>query len=301
MSMLGSIIGDIVGSTFELENNRSQFFEFFRKNARFTDDTIMIISTMNILMESENINIDIHDKNTLIEQLNNYKNYEDEHFPSVSPETCLMELKAFCYSFYNSGYNTFFQLWLENGISNPYYSYGNGGLVRLSPIALWGYKKGWSKLKTINTGLVINNITHNHPLAQKMAEIYVGLLYELCLMKDSPDFDKINFSNTYAKNYGLDTTCTRQYYLINNEYNCNSKHSLELVLNCLRESNSFESYLANIVSCGGDTDTYCAIGGAIGEVIWGIPVDIKNKVRTYFPGYSSNLLKYIDKYYSHLE
>ena len=295
--MLGAIIGDIVGSTFELENNRSQFFEFFRKNGHFTDDSILIISTISLLINSESIIIDEHDKNTLIEQLNNYKIYEDEHFPLISPELSLMEIKAFSYSFYNSGYNTYFQMWLENGSSKPYYSYGNGGLVRLVPIALWGYKKGWSKLKTINTGLAINNITHNHPLAQKMAELYVGLLYELCSTKSLSDFEKIKICNNYAKQYDLDTSCTRQFYLINQDYNCNSKTSLELVLNCLRESNGFESYISNIVSCGGDTDTYCALGGAIGEIIWGIPDDMKNKVRTNFQGYSSNLLKYIDKYY----
>ena len=35
--MWGAIIGDIIGSTFEAENNRSPYFELFRKNARFTE------------------------------------------------------------------------------------------------------------------------------------------------------------------------------------------------------------------------------------------------------------------------
>ena len=38
--MWGAIIGDIIGSTFESENNRTRYFELFRKNARFTDDTV---------------------------------------------------------------------------------------------------------------------------------------------------------------------------------------------------------------------------------------------------------------------
>lgn len=299
--MWGSIIGDIIGSTFSLENHRSIYFEQFRKNAKFTDDSIMNIATMSILIKSEDLDLNDNDKKMLETQLNGYKSYESEDFPNISPELTIMELKAFCYTFYNSGFNVLFHSWLENGSSKPYFSYGNGALTRLGPVAFWGHSKGWSKLKTINTALAINNITHNHRVAQKMAEIYIGLIYELLNIQSLSLNEKKDFIFSYIKDFELDTSSTVQYYLINNEYDCSAKKSLEIVLNAFRESNSFENHLSLVVSCGGNTDTYCSIAGAFAEAIWGYPDDMKEKAIPYFNGYSFKLVNYINDFYIKLK
>lgn len=39
--MLGAIVGDIVGSVYEWDNIKSKDFPLFRKDCRFTDDTVM--------------------------------------------------------------------------------------------------------------------------------------------------------------------------------------------------------------------------------------------------------------------
>ncbi len=38
--MLGSIVGDIVGSVYEFDNHKSKDFPLFREDSKFTDDTM---------------------------------------------------------------------------------------------------------------------------------------------------------------------------------------------------------------------------------------------------------------------
>ena len=50
--MIGTIIGDIVGSRFEFNNYRSKNFELFTKECRVTDDSIMTLAVAKAFMES---------------------------------------------------------------------------------------------------------------------------------------------------------------------------------------------------------------------------------------------------------
>ena len=51
--MIGAIIGDIVGSRFEFNNNRSKNFELFTNECNVTDDSIMTIAVAKAIMETE--------------------------------------------------------------------------------------------------------------------------------------------------------------------------------------------------------------------------------------------------------
>ena len=50
MSMLGAIIGDIVGSTREWHNIKTEEFEMVPRGSRFTDDTVMTLAVAEWLM-----------------------------------------------------------------------------------------------------------------------------------------------------------------------------------------------------------------------------------------------------------
>lgn len=43
--MLGSIIGDIVGSIYEFDNIKTKDFPFFSMRMEYTDDSILTIAT----------------------------------------------------------------------------------------------------------------------------------------------------------------------------------------------------------------------------------------------------------------
>ena len=48
--MLGSIIGDIVGSIYEFGNIKTKEFDFFSDNCSYTDDSILTLATADWLL-----------------------------------------------------------------------------------------------------------------------------------------------------------------------------------------------------------------------------------------------------------
>ena len=52
--LLGTIIGDISGSRFEILNTKNRNFEFFHKNCRFTDDSVMTLAIAKAFLKSNN-------------------------------------------------------------------------------------------------------------------------------------------------------------------------------------------------------------------------------------------------------
>ena len=44
--MYGAVFGDIIGSTYELHNVKTEQFELFRAGSTFTDDTVMSIAVV---------------------------------------------------------------------------------------------------------------------------------------------------------------------------------------------------------------------------------------------------------------
>jgi type I restriction enzyme M protein len=51
--MLGAIIGDIIGSRFKFNNNKSKDFDLFTEDCFVTDDSIMILAIAEEVMETE--------------------------------------------------------------------------------------------------------------------------------------------------------------------------------------------------------------------------------------------------------
>ena len=49
--MLGSIIGDIVGSIYEFHNIKTKDFPFFSERCGYTDDSILTIATAKWILE----------------------------------------------------------------------------------------------------------------------------------------------------------------------------------------------------------------------------------------------------------
>ena len=49
--MIGTIVGDIVGSIYEWHNIKTKDFPFFGDNCTFTDDTVMVVATADAIMK----------------------------------------------------------------------------------------------------------------------------------------------------------------------------------------------------------------------------------------------------------
>ena len=50
--LLGTIIGDISGSRFEILSTKNRDFEFFHKNCQFTDDSVMTLAIAKAFLDA---------------------------------------------------------------------------------------------------------------------------------------------------------------------------------------------------------------------------------------------------------
>ena len=50
--MIGAIIGDIIGSRFEINNIKSKDFELFTEESSYTDDTVLTVAIADSILNS---------------------------------------------------------------------------------------------------------------------------------------------------------------------------------------------------------------------------------------------------------
>lgn len=103
--MIGAIIGDIVGSTYEFHNTQNYDFELFPQGSSFTDDTVCTIAIADAILRG------IQYRDSLIEWCRKYPH------PKGS-------------------YGASFSRWIYD--PQPYDSFGNGAAMRVSPIG-WAF------------------------------------------------------------------------------------------------------------------------------------------------------------------
>ncbi len=268
--MFGSIIGDIVGSTFEVENHRSKFFELFRKDARFTDETILVVAVSDILLNWENIAI------------NQRKDY------------VYKTLRSWCALYLNRGFGSLFNQWIITGKNQPYKSYGNNALARITPLIVYAKNKQLSLTEVLAIGKELTEVTHNTEEAIDCVSCLLEISYRIC-NEDKKQYKKI-INETLVK-YDVCELKSLEDFQIYLDYDVTSKTTLSVVLACVLESDSFEDCLRNVVSVGGDTDTYCSIAGALSEIIWGVEQDTLDKIDIYFRKHDKDLLKVVKNLY----
>lgn len=234
--MFGAIIGDIVGSVYEFDNIKTKDFEFFDKRCFFTDDTVMSVAVADALMQYEKID-DVEDfKKTLVKKMHKY---------------------GALYPY--AGYGGRFLTWLIREDTNPYNSFGNGSAMRVAPVA-W-YAKSLDE--AIALARATAEVTHNHPEGIKGAEVTAGAAF---LAKAGSDKQQIR--EFIEKYYKID--CTIDEIRPTYRFNETCMDTVPQALVAFLESESFEDAIRTGISVGGDSDTLCAICGAVAEPYFGI-------------------------------
>ncbi|MBP5777716.1 MAG: ADP-ribosylglycohydrolase family protein [Prevotella sp.] len=109
--MLGALVGDIIGSTYEFYGTKRTDFELFEEGCRFTDDSVMTLAVAKWLVEDKK-----HTTKMLIK--------------------CMQELGQ---KHPGAGYGGLFYSWLYQDDPQPYNSWGNGAGMRVSPVGLYGF------------------------------------------------------------------------------------------------------------------------------------------------------------------
>lgn len=240
--MLGAIIGDVVGSAHEFENDVKKDFTFFDAEGTFTDDTVTSIAVAKALIECLPID------------------YSVEGLEKVSQKTKEHLLKMFERYPYREYGEKYYDWCIGLNKYEPYHSLGNGSAMRVSSV-------GWIANTTEEVKLLsraVTRITHNHPEGMKGAEAIAMCVY----------LAKERYNKEYIKEQMI-----KEYYpeikdldyddlVVNYTFDCTCPGSVPQAIYCFLISNSFEDAIRKAVSIGGDTDTVAAMAGSIAEAYY---------------------------------
>lgn len=226
--MLGAIIGDIVGSKYEFENFKTKDFPFVSRGCTFTDDTVMTVAVARALIRMDR---------------------ESYYFKAALIE----EMKTLGNKYSYAGYGGRFHFWLFGDDTDPYYSYGNGSAMRVSPCGYYA--------KTLEEALTLSKesaeVTHNHPEGIKGAQAVAAAIFLAKNKKTKEEIREYIEKEFYPLTKSLDEI--RPDY----EFNETCQGSVPEAITAFLESENFEDAIRNAVSLGGDSDTIAAIAGSI--------------------------------------
>ncbi len=121
--MLGAILGDIIGSVYEVQPVKHKDFEFFVRGSGFTDDTALTVAVAEHILTGKDLVTMFHD-----------------YFAKYP----------------HAGYGRTFGKWAK--IRDPYNSWGNGSAMRVSPVG-WAYD---DKETVMKRAAETSAVTHDH-------------------------------------------------------------------------------------------------------------------------------------------
>ncbi|MBQ9071628.1 MAG: ADP-ribosylglycohydrolase family protein [Bacilli bacterium] len=268
--MLGAIIGDIVGSIYEVEEVKTlknkeidykkrikilnKRIPLFKKECSYTDDTVLTAAIAKALLSD--------------------RDYE-KHLKEFGLKEICMGLDKYGRSRFGEG----FCHWLQD-----YYvgeSYGNGCAMRISAIA--NYYDNLDDV--IEETRKATYPSHNHEESYKASEAVAICIY-FAKNKKSKEFIK----NYIETNYGYDLKFNLEDLQKNYKFTSKAKDSIPQAIFCFLESDNFEDTIRKSISIGGDSDTIAAIAGSIAEVYYGIDKDLIKRLEYYLPEYIINIV-----------
>lgn len=261
--MLGAIVGDIVGSRFEWNNQKTKDFELFVKSAyRFTDDSVMTLAICEALLQSEN------------------------DFSDLGKQA-IHWMQIYGRVFSSAGYGGMFTKWLISNNPQPYNSFGNGSAMRVSGCAYAA--NSLDEVKHLSK--CVTEVTHNHPEGLKGAEAIAVATY-LALHGTSKEKIREHITQNY---YAIDFTLDE--IRANYDFDVTCQGSVPQALQAFFESTCFEDAIRNAISLGGDSDTIGAMTGAIAGAYYGVPSNIAEQALSFLDAkLVDTLLRFEEKY-----
>lgn len=276
--MLGAIIGDIVGSIYEVEEVKA--IKLYRDKKRSYEERITILNNHTPLFLPECSYTDDTILTTAIaSSLLGKKSFED-----TLREYGLKEIELGKDKYGRSRFGKGFVSWLKKEKVGD--SYGNGASMRISPIAYF-----YDDLDVIISKTKEATIpSHNHEEAILGAQAVNTAIY---LSRNNYSKEEIKKELEIRFNINLNFNLEELQH--NYRFSSRTSESVPQAIFCFLESTSFEDCLRKSISIGGDTDTIAAISCSIAESFYGIPKEIKEKALTYLP---NNYQETITTFYS---
>ena len=247
--MIGAICGDIIGSVFEWHNVKSEDFELFSRESRFTDDTVMTIAVANKLLSCENS----HGFGKNATGAKQYAARFRQYF-SRYPE---------------AGFGQMFSDWARKGELLKQNSYGNGAAMRAAPI---GY--AFDNIKDVLKEVRLSSVyTHNHREAIQGAKAVAG-----CVFLANAGASKKEIKDFAVKKMGYRLDFTLDEIRAGYKFDSRASYSVPPAIVAFLESDDYESAVRKALSIGGDSDTIACIAGGIAHAFYkSIPKPIYDK------------------------
>lgn len=257
--MYGTVLGDVIGSTYEFSEMKQKDFPLFPEGSDITDDTIMSVAVARALLEWK------QDGGNLEVLMVAYMQALGQEYP------------------YPMGsYGTSFKRWLRSRHPKPYFSCGNGSAMRAGACGLLA--------KDVEEALVLAEasaaVTHDHPEGIKGAQATAAAV---AMAKQGCSREEIReYIHTFF--YPLDRTCDEIRKTYRFEATC--QKTVPEAITAFLESTDFEDAIRTSISLGGDADTIGAITGAIawtyyraqnGGALTEDMKQLKEKAQTYMP------------------
>lgn len=164
--MLGAIVGDIIGSTYEFLGEKRHDILLFAHGSTFTDDTVLTVAVAESLL-------------TGMDYVDVFKEFSRRH-----P---------------NRGYGKHYYQWMKSDNRQPYQSWGNGSAMRVSPVA-WARDTLEDVLEEAERSAAV---THDHPEGIKGAQAIATAVFLARIGADKPEI-KMQVSDRFG--YDLSRT-----------------------------------------------------------------------------------------------
>lgn len=255
--MLGAIVGDIAGSTYEDDNCKClDKIQLFANKSRFTDDSVLTIATADFLLRNNKVLANGETTNT----------GDDDALPPWERfQLCsyTQVYREWGHKFPNAGYGPSFRDWLaiaQQQQPKPYNSWGNGSAMRVSPIAWVANDLEWAMEEAKKSA----EVTHSHPEGIKGAQAVAAAIF---LARTGETKDGIRSFVQQKFGYNLDRSVREIRPHYDFEVSC-QKSVPEAIISFL-ESDNFEEAIRLAISLGGDSDTIACISGSIAHAFYG--------------------------------
>ncbi|MFO1437592.1 MAG: ADP-ribosylglycohydrolase family protein [Verrucomicrobiaceae bacterium] len=227
--MLGALIGDICGSTYEFRNIKDPGVYLMPAASEITDDSILCCATAEVILQNGD--------------------YAEAYwrFGNLYPNPM-------------GGYGARFKEWLRMAGQRPYYSCGNGSAMRVVPVG-WAFN---SVELVLTEAEKTAAVSHNHPEGIKGAQA-TALAIFLARQNTPKEVIRAEISSRFS--YDLNRTCDQIRFCYGFKETC--QQTVPEAIIAFLESNTFEEALRLAISLGGDADTLACITGGIAEAWYG--------------------------------
>lgn len=257
--MLGAILGDIAGSSYEFGGNRTKPKKLWTAEDYATDDTVLTCAGAFTLAHCESL-ISDHMSDADKEAIRTVYVYSMKLAQGAAPNVSWGTRFVRWLGQYTPVAGLSFAEWKKaNPVVTNSQSKGNGAAMKISPVAYAAANE--QQVKDLSD--LLTSVTHDTPEGKKAAEATAMLIYKALKGADKSKLKEL--AESYYPGIADMTVGTlRKSY----EYTELAEDTVPQAIVCFLEADSFREAVANAVSIGGDADTLAAISGAIAEAFY---------------------------------